>query len=238
MKNNYMILALLPILFQSALYCEDQFKDINQIIMPQLQSAQRLMRSSTALELQPILDALVSFSKKRYYISETVDQMKFIKFALAKYRAAEYKTTWDNICWFFGSNPKKVVEEIDPAIKKVDNALEAVRANLKPTDPLFLIVGGILALSAIAVAAITYNDYYSDQNEPQDYVPANSRCNILDIESAYATLELNYKTANPAAAKSAYKELARTHHPDKGGNAEKFIKIKEANDFIQECAIA
>lgn len=125
--KKYIIIALLLGIFQSTIYCQDY---INQILMPQLKSAQYLMKSSTSLELQAILDALISFAKKgEAQANAAIDRMKEIKIILQKYKSEQYKTTWDDISWFFGSNPKKVTEEIDPAIEKVNKALKALNAN-------------------------------------------------------------------------------------------------------------
>ena len=154
--NKRLLMVLMPLLFQSNIYCEDPYKDIDQMIMPQLQSAQQAMNNSTKLELQRILDALISFAKQgNNQANIAVDQMKFIKAALAKYRTEEYKTTWDNICWFFGSNPKKVVEEIDPAIDKVNTALKTLSKNSSNLG--YTVAAGIAggaALATIAAAAL------------------------------------------------------------------------------------
>ena len=51
----------------------------------------------------------------------------------------------------------------------------------------------------------------------------------------YVTLGLN-KDDNPdeAALKEAYRKLARTHHPDKGGDEEKFKEIAEAYEILSD----
>ena len=127
MKHKYMILALLPILFQSALYCAE----IDQMIMPQLQSAQQIMGNNTTLALKPILGALNSYGQIGISQADAaVDQMKGLKAALAQCEKEEYKTTWDTISWAFGVKPKKVVKEIKPAINNVNGALKILGANL------------------------------------------------------------------------------------------------------------
>lgn len=40
------------------------------------------------------------------------------------------------------------------------------------------------------------------------------------------------RTATDAEARTAYKKLAREHHPDKGGDAEKFKVINQANEIL------
>lgn len=47
----------------------------------------------------------------------------------------------------------------------------------------------------------------------------------------YEDLGLN-KDASPGDVKKAYHKLAREHHPDKGGDAEKFKKVQEAYEVL------
>lgn len=42
------------------------------------------------------------------------------------------------------------------------------------------------------------------------------------------------KDAGPDEIKKAYRSLARTHHPDKGGDAEKFKKVQEAYETLSD----
>lgn len=49
----------------------------------------------------------------------------------------------------------------------------------------------------------------------------------------YNILGLN-KNASEEEIKNAYKKLARTHHPDKGGNTEKFQEIQSAYEILSD----
>lgn len=42
------------------------------------------------------------------------------------------------------------------------------------------------------------------------------------------------KDATPEEIKKAYRSLARTHHPDKGGNADKFKQVQEAYEILSD----
>ena len=42
------------------------------------------------------------------------------------------------------------------------------------------------------------------------------------------------KDATPEEIKRAYRDLARQHHPDKGGDAEKFKSIQEAAEVLTD----
>ena len=42
------------------------------------------------------------------------------------------------------------------------------------------------------------------------------------------------KTASDDEIKNAYRKLARTHHPDKGGNKEKFQEIQTAYEILSD----
>jgi len=42
------------------------------------------------------------------------------------------------------------------------------------------------------------------------------------------------KDATPEEIKKAYRSLARTHHPDKGGDAEKFKQVQEAYETLSD----
>ena len=44
------------------------------------------------------------------------------------------------------------------------------------------------------------------------------------------------RDVNEAELKKAYKRMASKHHPDKGGDEEKFKQAKEAYDVFIECS--
>lgn len=51
------------------------------------------------------------------------------------------------------------------------------------------------------------------------------------IDQAYATLALK-PGCKLADIKSSYRQLAMTHHPDRGGNSERFLAITQAFDIL------
>ena len=79
MKNNYILLALLPILFQGALYASD----INQVIHQQLLSARKAMNSHVKSELDAVLPALLeSVQTGAITKNAAIENLKAIKVAL------------------------------------------------------------------------------------------------------------------------------------------------------------
>jgi curved DNA-binding protein CbpA len=42
------------------------------------------------------------------------------------------------------------------------------------------------------------------------------------------------KNSTPDEIKQAYRKLVKEHHPDRGGDAEKFKKINEAYDVLKD----
>jgi len=55
----------------------------------------------------------------------------------------------------------------------------------------------------------------------------------VDTEGLYKTLGVK-KDASTEAIKKAYKRLALRHHPDRGGNAEKFKEITKAHEILTD----
>ena len=146
MKNKYIILAVLPILFQGNLYSKDKYADLDAIIINELRSAQKAMDSSAKLELEPILHSLVSFARKTDNNRQVaIDKILGIQKVLQVCKSEKYKTNWELICSYFSSNPEIVIKQIDPALAKVHKAL----ADLKVTTFEYR-----YALRAIAAAAV------------------------------------------------------------------------------------
>ena len=58
--KKYVIMALLPIIFQGAVYGAD----LNAILMTELQNARKISHYSGPLKFDPVLETLVSFSQK------------------------------------------------------------------------------------------------------------------------------------------------------------------------------
>ena len=148
--KKYMIVALMPFLFQSIVCGKDRFADLDQMLMPQLQAARAAINSSIKLELESIVHALVVHGKKSSSDREiAIQHIVLIQKFLQSYRSAEIKKlTW--LAWAVGSNTQKVVDEIDPALKKVNQALK----DLKVTSSEYSIAAkGFLAVALVALAA-------------------------------------------------------------------------------------
>ena len=145
MKNKYLILAALPMIFQNALYCAD----INTILKTELQNALRIMNIRMNPELEPVLHALVKHGKKSdAYSVKAINAIKDIKNALLLYRSEQYTSNWMKFCKVFNVHPEKVSQEIDPALKKVNNALQELQANAS-------IYGYVKAGALVAVVLAT-----------------------------------------------------------------------------------
>ena len=54
-----------------------------------------------------------------------------------------------------------------------------------------------------------------------------------EMKDHYALLGVS-RTASPEEIKKAYNKLALTHHPDKGGDPDKFIDLREAYDILRD----
>ena len=61
---------------------------------------------------------------------------------------------------------------------------------------------------------------------------------VEDIEGTahYDTLEVQ-PAATPAELKKAFRRLARLHHPDKGGDAQRFAKIQSSFKVLMAAAL-
>lgn len=84
--EKYIIMALLPIIFQGALYSADSNADLNKAIKSELISAKRVMNNvNIPLELNLIVPVLLSYvERKRISRMVAIDQIKAIKNALEK----------------------------------------------------------------------------------------------------------------------------------------------------------
>ena len=142
--NKYMIVALLPMLFQGAVYGAD----LNSVIKSELGNARNIMDDmKLPLELDPILKTLVSFSQRgKVEKSVAIGQIKSIKIALEKYRSQQ-DLSW--ISWFRGATPQIVKNQIDPALVKVNKVLAIVT---RWTTSDYVWAGGTTAATAATIA--------------------------------------------------------------------------------------
>ena len=157
MKNNYILLALLPILFQGALYASD----INQVIHQQLLSARKAMNSHVKSELDAVLPALLeSVQTGAITKNAAIENLKAIKVALETYKSEQYPTYWSR---YFGLTPEIVKNQIQPALDKVNNALTTLTAW---TTSSYIKAGtaAILATTAIAVSGVAIKNSWNSQS--------------------------------------------------------------------------
>lgn len=85
-------------------------------------------------------------------------------------------------------------------------------------------------------------EYYLDLKNLESTTPGDVRDMLKSFwkkftsfekrESALKTMGLN-PDASESEIKSKYRELAREHHPDKGGDAEKLIEINAAMEILK-----
>lgn len=220
--NKFLLIAVLPFLIQATLYCDD----INQMIMPQLQHALAIMKNNIKLELKSILDALILFGKKsNNQAAQAVDCMKSIKGALAHYREEEHKawskgdkTWWD---WFWGNNPKKVEEEIDPAIALVDKALKDLGANSNN-------LGYAIAATALTAAAVTIGAaaaWYTSNNASATNPSEKTQSFLNDNQLEEAFYEFT---------SSLRSQLYSMNDEEKVNTIQALIGISETNLSIEE----
>lgn len=123
--KKHILIALLPILFQANIYCENVQNNIDEIILPALKTARFVMKSlNTPLILDPILSELKIFAQKNknaYILA--ISQIKNINDALQTYKSKQYSSTWSR---WFGLTPEIVTKQINPAIQKVKNAHKSI----------------------------------------------------------------------------------------------------------------
>ena len=133
--------------------------------------------------------------------------MKAIKGALAECREEEQKA-WSNgsktfTDWLFGKNPKKVIEEIDPAINKVNIALKTLGANSSKLGyTIAASAAGVVAAASIAIFAVWLMNNGSQNEKPVDLpnVPADGTTNdaTIRLQRAKKTAEAAYNDADSA----------------------------------------
>ena len=63
------------------------------------------------------------------------------------------------------------------------------------------------------------------EDESESISPLVRACNVLDLDPDHLDL---------ASAKKAYRRMAAKHHPDKGGEKEKFQEVKAAYDEVMK----
>ena len=166
MKRIYILLALLPISLESKIYGSE----INKAIEPELKSARQFLRQNyLKLELDTILSNLISCAQESDNAKNIVviNKLHSIKAALENFKKKQYANFWST---WFGSTPKIVSEQINPAINKVTTAMKSFKDLSKNTA--YVLAGiaaglGSLALVGTALAYVHYNDHehYND-NEP------------------------------------------------------------------------
>jgi hypothetical protein len=54
----------------------------------------------------------------------------------------------------------------------------------------------------------------------------------MNTSGAAKTLGINYPNFGSAQVKEAYRKMAMDHHPDRGGDHDKFLEIKAAYDYL------
>ena len=93
----------------------------------------------------------------------------------------------------------------------------------------------------------TQNAYYLDWNNKKNTTEANVNklfdnvwqrfANVDEQTMALRTLKLKANASRNEITRS-YRELASRHHPDKGGNTETFIHIRQAFEFLRQQQLA
>ena len=188
--KKYMILVLLIAGFQEASYSADLDKKLNQAIMPELKSAQMLLKMSIKPELKMVVPALVAYGKMSNINKIlAVGHMQSIKAALQKYKSKQY-SIWYTISWAFGSNPEIVTQQINPALEMVTNGLEDL--NVVSYDSGYQIVP-IIAIAFTAASVITAGLILHVYNKPDVTTkssPASTLPNSIP-EEVKARIETN-----------------------------------------------
>ena len=151
--KKYMLIALLPVMFQSEIY--GTTKNLNSMIETELQVARESMRLRTDLDLEKIVNALISHAKigNGPYNNARI-QLAAIRNILEQKRNEQYDTTWSKFLWAFGKYPDFVVTDIDPAIrmvKEADRSIYITKMSQYASDAAY--VGGTVAVGAVLISA-------------------------------------------------------------------------------------
>ena len=149
--KKYIIMALLPLIFQGDMQCVDYNADLNKAIQQQLISARKAIGNvKLPLELDRILLALVSYAKRGDNQSvEAINKMEKIGDALEQYKVDQY-TSWT---WYFGPTPAIVKDYIQPAIGRVVDNLKSIQTNAMSLGYKIALVASGAALTAILAGA-------------------------------------------------------------------------------------
>ncbi len=157
--KKYMLIALLPVIFQSEIY--GTTRNLNSMIETELQVARDSMRLRIDLDLEKIVNELIRYAKVgnvQYNNART--QLAAIKGTLNQKRSEQYDTAWSKFMWAFGKYPDFVVTDIDPAIKMVteaDRSIYITRISQYASDATYVgsrTLAVWLALSAAATVGV------------------------------------------------------------------------------------
>lgn len=163
--NKYMLMALLPIIFQNTIYCDNSHAEFHQEMMPYLIRARQAMRNvNVALELDPILNALNSYAAVgATEKNQAIAQLRSIKKSLENYEAKQYPTTFSR---WFGSTPQIVTEKIRPALQQVNNSLKKLNASSNNYGYAIAGTAGGVALAGAAALYLSQQNNTPTQKTP------------------------------------------------------------------------
>ena len=236
--NKYIVLALLPVLFQSTIECSNANADINHAIQQQLISARKSIGNiKLTLDLDVILQALVSFAKRSDdQAVEAVHRMDDIRMALQQYRSDQY-TAWATIQSWFNYHPEIVTQHIDPAIARVDAALSTLKTN---SNSLGYKVAAGLAVTAVAAATAwwlkNYSTYNPDANIGDVYLDVRTVEIVNDVMNQVGFKDDSKGTYYGYAYDYIYEVLAGEKNSEEYsvGSTEYKILVKETVGFIKD----
>ena len=240
--KKYMMLLIVPILFQSSAFAGDAAKiqeakaAINKAIMPQLQAAQFAMRNATNLEFDSIVQALVLFSETGLNdrVIVGIVHMQSIKKALERFKTQENKKL-SYYSWLMGSSV--LVQQIKIQIAYADKTLSWLGTK-KSGSGIAAILGYVSIASIAAFEAFNIGYEFKTRlmfNEMDNVLPFTKQISSKgDRAKAYAALGLT-NNATQDAIKAAYRKLALQYHPDKNSEgAERFKNINAAYQLLTQ----